>query len=156
MVCFILFIIINHEPRKTAKKTIDPTGTYVLVEKTKDSIKQTNGYEGKVQVELLENDQVFILLTVNAGPPAYNSGMALDTLTYKNNYSTYVYFLGEEPSCKISFHFTEKGVQVKQVKLNPFSTCGFGHGVTADGYYKKTSSEIPEFINPMTGQKIDN
>ena len=47
---------------------------------------------------------------------------------------------GAEDECKITMKFKRGKLIVTQE-----SNCGFGHNVTADGTYKKTSSRKPKF-----------
>lgn len=47
---------------------------------------------------------------------------------------------GAEDECKITMKFTRGKLIVTQE-----SNCGFGHNVTADGTYRKTSSRKPKF-----------
>jgi hypothetical protein len=66
----------------------------------------------------------------------------LDSKTYTRHGEVYGY-TGDDTSCRITFHFTSKGVTVDQAQANPNFGCGFGHAVFADGYYKKVSGRVP-------------
>ncbi len=76
--------------------------------------------------------------TSAAGPTANTGeghGIAFidgDTATFKPE--------GAEDECRITMKFTRGKMIVTQE-----SNCGFGHNVTADGTYRKTSSRKPKF-----------
>lgn len=139
--------------KKVGQKFIDPTGIYRLGTVPQDFTKRNTGRFGKIEVKLINRDEIFLYLHINRGGPSYNSGVATDTLKYRNNNVTYYYPDKEDPSCAIIFQFSEKGVQVNQKGLKDIPTCGFGYAVYADGFYKKTSSKMPEFMYP-NGTKI--
>ena len=124
-------------------KQIDPTGTYELDNKTKKEDGDVYGYFGKIQVLNLTKDQIIISFMVNKGAPSYNSGSFIDTLDYRSNQAFYT-IPEYDSSCKITFHFSDIGVTVKEETDDFNFGCGFGHAVVADGFYKKTSSEKPE------------
>ena len=58
-----------------------------------------------------------------------------------------------DSTCVITFTFEKNGVQVDQKSIGE-GHCGFGHGVSAVGYFKKTSSEEPVLYHPFTGEKL--
>ncbi len=91
---------------------------------------------------------------VNKGAPSYNSGSFVDTLIYKNNKA--IYTASEfDTTCKITFDFDKNGVSVKEETSDYNSGCGFGHGVVADGFYKRMSGKTPILTEPLTGEKIE-
>tara|TARA_R110002020_G_scaffold176067_1_gene368161 strand:- start:352 stop:777 length:426 start_codon:yes stop_codon:yes gene_type:complete len=135
-------------------KYIDPTGTYDLESETRKDGGDIYGYFGQIQVKRLTEKQIVMTFMVNKGAPSYNSGSFVDTLAYKDNNAIYT-APGFDPSCKISFDFTENGVTVKEETDNYNFGCGFGHAVVADGFFKRTSSNEPELRHPMTDEKIE-
>jgi len=142
------------QARKTAF-FVNPTGSYKLDEKTTVKDGDTYGYFGDINVKLLDSSRIAISLFVCKGAPSYNSGSFIDTISYLNN--TAIHRTPEDDtSCRINFAFTKKGIQVEQYQANPNFGCGFGHAVFADGFYKKTSSKIPEIIDLAIGYDDTN
>ena len=131
---------------------IKPDGTYELVSKTVTKGDDIYGYSGKVQAKELEDQQIILSFFITKGAPSYNLGSFVDTLAYRENTAVYTYQL-DSNRCQISFRFTTKGIEVKQG--DDASYCGFGNGVIAHGFFKKTSSETPVITDLATGEKID-
>jgi hypothetical protein len=126
----------------TAQHYVNPTGIYKLVSKAKQVQGDTYGTTGDIQVKAISRSKIVVALSVNMGAPAYNSGGLLDTLQYVNN--TSVYIGGQDdPTCRIKLTFNEAGIKVTQKQADLNFGCGFGHGVFADGFYKKRSSKTP-------------
>lgn len=123
-------------PTKKDTIKINPTGTYILDSETEKRNGETYGYSGKIQVRKLNNNRIVIDFSINKGAPSYNFGEFVDTLRYLKNKAIYRGY-DYTPDCKIIFEFSEKGIKVTDENLN---ACGFGHGVYADGFFKKTSS----------------
>ncbi len=134
---------------------LDPTGTYQLDSKTKKRNGEIYGYTGQIQVMKLNQEEIIMTFIVNKGAPSYNSGSFVDTIPYKNNQS--IYTCPEyDSTCKITFNFNEKGVNVWLETKKYNQGCGFGHAVDANGYYKKISTKTPILKDPLTGEKIEN
>lgn len=57
--------------------------------------------------------------------------------------STAVFAPGDDKSCKITLEFSKPGTLIVTTENN--IECGFGHNVSADGTYKKTSGAKPKF-----------
>ena len=131
----------------TQTPSIDPTGTYKLVgEKTKKH-GRIDGYRGEIRVSRIGADSVVLSLEVIKGAPGYNSGSVYDTLFYRNNqcvYTTPEY----DSTCKMTFLFNKRGVQVSQESADMHSNCGFGGGVNANGFYRRISGKTPRFTEP--------
>ncbi len=138
---------------QTAKQYINPTGTYNLVSNAKTQNGDIYGPTGDIQVKALLKNKVAIVLGVNMGAPAYNSGALIDTLAYNDNTCIYK-GNSDDPSCRITFVFTSTGIKVSQKQADLNYGCGFGHGVFADGFYKKKSGKVPVLKNPQTGELI--
>ena len=131
----------------TAPTFINPTGSYKLDSKTEIKDGDTYGYFGEINVKLLKNSKIAFTLFVCKGAPSYNSGTIWDTLNYQNNVS--IYKTSEDSStCKIVLSFKKSGLTIEQHQADLNFGCGFGHGVFADGFYKKTSSKIPIIKDP--------
>lgn len=105
---------------------LNTTGTY----------EYDNGEEGDgtVKVQKISSDKIKVSLFVIGGPPSHNMGEFMKELKIKN--AVAIYKSGE---CTIKFTFNSKAVKVTQTGFD----CGFGNGVSANGYYKKTSSKVP-------------
>lgn len=131
--------------------SIDPTGTYKLASETVTKDGDTYGYSGKIQVKKIGDDKIAVTFYVNKGAPSYNMGGFVDTLSFVNNKAIYK-GLENTTDCRIEFAFSESGIMVKTDEGN---SCGFGHGVYANGFFKKKSSIEPILENPFSGQRID-
>ena len=142
--CLLLSLIplFTEAQLKKGINFINPTGTYRLDAKTEIKDGETYGYSGNIKVKLLDSSKIVIYLFVCKGAPSYNSGSFLDTIPYSKNIAIYR-TPEEDASCKIILYFTKKGIKVEQYQDNLNYGCSFGHGVFADGYYKKVSSKIP-------------
>ncbi len=151
-ILLVIIILLEASPNES-QHYINPTGTYVLISKAKIVKGETYGYTGDIQVKVLSKSKIIVVLGVNMGAPAYNSGELFDTLKYANNTCVYN---GDtnDPTCRITLKFSEHGINVKQKQVDLNSGCGFGHGVFADGFYKKKSSEVPVLRHPQTGELI--
>jgi hypothetical protein len=57
--------------------------------------------------------------------------------------ATAVFTPGDDKSCKITLEFSKPGILIVTTENN--TECGFGHNVSADGTYKKTSNARPKF-----------
>lgn len=133
---------------------INPTGTYKLESKNYKKNAETYGYTGVMQVKRITQNKIAITFGVNKGAPSYNSGAIIDTLDYLNNNAVY-FDPSVDSTCRITFNFTTHGVSVVQVAGNINNACGFGHGVTANGYFKKISSLSPVLKNPQTDEIVN-
>ncbi len=105
----------------------NPTGTY----------EYDNGDDGDgtVKVQKISADKIKVSLFVIGGPPSHNMGEFMKELKIKNGVANY-----KSGDCGMKFTFNSKAVKVKQTGYD----CGFGNGVSANGYYLKTSSKSPK------------
>jgi hypothetical protein len=133
---------------------IDPTGTYTRDGETRKEGEDVYGYTGRIQVKRLTETRIVITFEVCKGAPSYNMGGFLDTLDYTGRQAIYT-----DPeldsSCRITFDFGAEGITVKEEADNFNFGCGFGHGVVADGFYRKTSGKNPVLEIPLTGEKLE-
>lgn len=77
-----------------------------------------------------------------AGELSANLGSAEGIATISGD--TAVYESSEFGPCRIIIKFVKPGT-IKVTQDGASFDCGFGHNVTADGTYKKTSSKRPKF-----------
>jgi hypothetical protein len=110
---------------------INPTGTY----------EYDNGDSGNgiIKVKNIGKDKFKVSIFVVGGGPSHNMGEFMEELKLKNGVMHY-----KSGECELKFIFNSKAVKVVQ----PGWDCGFGMGVMADGYYKKTSSKVPDMEDP--------
>jgi len=130
---------------------IEPTGTYQLVDTTKNEDGLTYGYLGYIQVKKIAINKI-VMTFEDVKAPNYNSGSFVDTLDYKNNIA--VYTTPHDSTCAITFEFDEDGVTVKEKAADYNSGCAFGQGIDASGYYEITSKKTPILIQPLTGDTL--
>jgi hypothetical protein len=148
------YLATNTQNGGSPQQNFDPTGTYEYKGK---SIKVEGAvvgpYVGKIQVKRISNNKIVMNFFICKGAPSYILGSFIDTLLFTNNIS--IYKPSESDStCKITFNFDKHGVKVKETTADFNSGCGFGHAVVANGYFKKTSSKQPKFIDPVTEPEI--
>ena len=138
---------------KVREKPTGMSGTYELVSKTVKKGDDVYGYAGEIQVKELTNNRIILSFFITKGAPSYNLGSFVDTLILTDN--TAIYTVKEfDPSCKITFKFSNKGVQVNEQTDDYNFGCGFGHAVVANGYFKRVSSEIPVIKDLTTGEEL--
>jgi hypothetical protein len=116
---------------QTQHASLNPTGTY-------EYDKGDNG-NGIVKVKNIGKDKFKVSIFVVGGGPSHNMGEFMEELKLKNGVMRY-----KSGECELKFIFNEKAVKVVQSGWD----CGFGMGVMADGYYKKTSSKVPDMEDP--------
>jgi hypothetical protein len=133
---------------------IEPTGTYELNNIIEKKDGEIYGYFGQIQVKKINSEKIVMTFEVNKGAPSYNSGSFVDTLVYKANKAIFS-DTEVDTTCKVIFNFDKRGITVREETANYNWGCGFGHGVVADGFYKKVSSKIPILTYPLTGEKLD-
>lgn len=148
-ISFFLFLIAYQTTSgqvKTKPNFVNPTGSYKLDSKTTVKQGDTYGYFGDIDVKLLDSSRIAMSFFVCKGAPSYNMGSFIDNLTYKNNIAIHT-TPEDDTTCRINFIFTKKGITVDQHQADLNFGCGFGHGVFADGFYKKTTSKVPVIID---------
>ena len=106
---------------------INPTGTYEY-----DHGERGNG---TIKVNKISADKIVLSIFVIGGPPSHNMGEFMETLTLTNGVATY-----KSEECGLKFVFSSTAITVTQSGED----CGFGNGITANGTFKKTSSEVPD------------
>lgn len=111
--------------------SFNPTGTY--------EYDHGDDGDGTVKVQQISKDKIKVSIFVIGGPPSHNMGEFMGDLKIKNNVAIY-----KSGDCELKFIFNSKAVKVIQSDWD----CGFGMGVMADGYYKKTSSKVPDMEDP--------
>ncbi len=110
---------------------LNPTGTY--------EYDHGNNGNGKVKVQKLSSDKIKVSIFVVGGEPSHNMGEFMKELKFKNGVAVY-----KSGDCGLKFVFSSNAVKVIQTGWN----CGFGAGIAADGYYKKTSNKVPNMEEP--------
>ena len=139
---------------KVSQKPSSVSGTYELVSKTIKKDDDVYGYAGQIQVKELPHNKVVVSFFITKGAPSYNSGSFVDTLDYIDG--TAFYTAKEfDPSCKITFKFSAKGVQVVEQTDDYNSGCGFGHAVVTNGFFKRVTSEVPVIKDLVTGEELN-
>ncbi len=151
---FLIFLFFLLSSFNTQFNYIDPTGTYKLNNIYKKDGDDEYGYSGLIQVKKINQKKIVMTFEVNKGAPSYNSGSFVDTLDYKENKAI---FRDNkfDLTCKVIFDFRRKGINVIQETEDNNWGCGFGHGVVADGFYKKISSKTPILKVPLTDENLE-
>ncbi|WP_396588454.1 hypothetical protein [Bermanella sp. R86510] len=96
---------------------------------------------------LPEENYYSFVIEIMHGAPGYNSGAMTGKVKINDNHAI---FESKEHGrgdyfCKWDISFDDKGLTINTIEYN--FNCGFGNGVIADDFYKKTSSLIPESYN---------
>ena len=91
---------------------------------------------------------VVIFIEVTKGAPSYNSGTIYSRVTRTE--TAILKLIDEYFDCELEMKIQYNSIVITTKKEN----CGFGHGVSADGTFELTNSEIPEFFENMEGTKI--
>jgi hypothetical protein len=138
------FLISSPSLKAQTINFINPTGFYKYDGKTYKKNGETYGYFGTIKIVRLDPGKILMSFYVCKGAPSYNSGSFVDTLDYINNKAIY---RGDttmaETTCKLTFHFTSKGISAELSSDYPNSACGFGHAVDAQGFYKRMNGKFP-------------
>jgi hypothetical protein len=130
----------------TAQNSVNyynPTGMYYLDGIRKDCLDYAFGV---VAVKALSKTKIIVNFNQHIGPPSNNIGTFYDTLIYNNRHSFYhnwEWYPSCNNCCTIAIRFTDSCLYMRQSDSEPFSFCGFGVNVYAQGYYKKISSQVP-------------
>lgn len=112
---------------------INPTGTY------------KSDYPQEIRVKLLDNSKIAIAFLFAS--PSGNIGSGVDTLLYRNNVA--IYRTSDDTSCKVTFTFWRNAVKVEHKAADYNWSCGFGHGVIAQGVFDKVSAKTPKIKDPV-------
>ncbi len=80
-------------------------------------------------------------LQLSRGGPVNNLGFLEGSLTVKDGLATHVR-RGDGSHCEITFRFARETVVLKQT-VGSSAECDFGHGVYADGTYRRISRKKP-------------
>ena len=131
----------------------DYTGSYEMKGQMDPKGEDIYGPFGGLDIKKIEDKTYALSFSINRGAPSYNMGGFTDTLELKKNQLFYKADPEIDSTCVITFTFEKNGVQVDQKSIGE-GHCGFGHGVSAVGYFKKTSSEEPVLYHPFTGEKL--
>jgi len=107
------------------------TGYYTLDAKTKTINGETYGTTGEIYIKDLSNHKIAISLFVCGGAPGNNFGTIADTLSEEDNKA--IYQSTDDPTCKLIFHLSNKGIFLEQISKDNQWACGFGYGVYAQG-----------------------
>lgn len=133
----IAFIILGFSIQVTYAQTkyVNPEGYYELVSKVKYDSSEVYGRFGTINVKSISSTQLYFELDINRGAPSYNNGFAADTLEYKNN--QVVFTTDSDSSCVLTLTFSKRGITLIQKADDVNMSCGFGHAVYAEGFYKR-------------------
>ncbi len=126
----------------STKNTIDPTGTYELVEYNNRTGKDLH-ILGEIRVKRVAPNRIKMAFEITMPAPAYNQGYFRKDLKYRSNRA--VYTDDYDKSCRITFAFSKNTVAVDEKTADFNNGCGFGHAVVAEGTFKKTSNKPPVF-----------
>ena len=133
---------------------VQPTGTYLLDRDTTMKEDDFYGTMGRIQVKMISEGKLILAMGILNGAPGYHSGFFIDTLHYDYTTAIYTAPVNIDAECRIGFQFSDDGVSVVQSPKASPGGCGFGQGVTADGFFVKISSEAPVFQHYLTGELL--
>ncbi|NVK66359.1 MAG: hypothetical protein HWE22_17330 [Flavobacteriales bacterium] len=90
-------------------------------------------------------------LELGRGAPSYNSGAMVGEFSLDANSTAHYEITDTSNQCKLSFLFEENSVRISSHEVE--NGCRFGFGVSADGVYTQTSSEVPTYFHNRIGKK---
>jgi hypothetical protein len=130
--------------QRKAVSGAEVTGTfrsYFTDEQFKDSyneilIQALGGNKLKIKMDLVYPYQVNGEMTANLGAASGEAVIQGDTAVFTPGDAA-------DAPCKITLKFSRPGTLIVTTENN--IKCGFGHNVSADGTYKKTSATKPKF-----------
>ena len=93
-----------------------------------------------LNTEAMADARLHVQVSCFGGPPANNSGGAEDTVAVQDGEA--VVRMEYAGPCELRFRFHGDSARVRQTGSD--SDCGFGHGVTAGGAYRRVSRD-PDF-----------
>ena len=142
--CIVAFVLLTDSAKAQTNNFVNPSGLFEYDGKTLKKDGEIYGYFGTIKVLQLDSNKILVSFYVCKGAPSYNSGSFIDTLEFSNNQAIY---RGDttapELTCKLTFHFTPKGINAEVFSENPNWACGFGHAVDAQGFYKRVKRKFP-------------
>jgi hypothetical protein len=149
VVMFLLVLGSAYGQAPESKPGQNLTGTYQHRDRISVSGGEASGTFGTIKVRQLSAKKIVLSFYFNRGPKSYNSGSFLDTVTLAGRKAIYRP-LDCDSNCTIIFTFSSRGVRSKHVDSDGDynSSCCFGHAVIADGYFRKTSSALPNQMDP--------
>ncbi|MDB5120690.1 MAG: hypothetical protein JWN56_1908 [Sphingobacteriales bacterium] len=119
-----------------------PSGFYKLESKSEKNGDDTSSCQGSILVKQITKSKLAITFSINKGADSNNSRSFIDTLDYKDDIAVYKKS-DSDRSCRITMRFSSKGIHVIEQTSGTSFGCGFGHGVVADGFFKKVPSKVP-------------
>jgi uncharacterized protein YecT (DUF1311 family) len=137
--------LFNAQPKDYSPENykVSLTGFYDLDSKTENKNDDVFGYMGQILVKAIDNDKIVINLNINRGAPSYNMGILVDTIEVKNNQAIYETKEKSDGPCKLIFTFYRRGLKIDHIAEDYNFSCGFGHAVIANGFYKRKSNKTP-------------
>lgn len=109
----------------------DPSGCYIY----DSSYNHNHFYSGNIQLLRSRNEEYIMDFFICKGAPSYNSGSFRDTVQLDGN--RIHWFSEYDESCKLTFELRDSGIMIQHAASNYNSSCGFGHGVVAHGFFRK-------------------
>lgn len=105
---------------------------------------------GELRLKATSDGQVQFLFNCNRGAPSYNMGF-LDGVIKLKPKSTADYTAPKNEydngDCAMKFDYSD-GSKIKVTQTGDSAACGFGMGVTCEGDYELTNSDIPDMTLP--------
>lgn len=151
LVCFTaLFSFVSFAQTPSLVSPMVP-GTYTMNDKSESQAAKSGGPFGKLIVSEQANNKCLFHLRYSTGAPANNLGLIKDSLMV---YGTKTFYkTTEDPSCRVVFEFTEKGVNITQESTAGSFACGFGRNVHVDGFYARNKPTTPMLPSIRTGTR---
>jgi hypothetical protein len=140
----------QEDPHVQPATPLDPTGSYEFVSDARDSTNDDSGVFGEVRVILLGDERIAVGFAMNIGALSFNSGGFVDTLEFRDSIAVFR-DRESDSSCTITLSIAKDSVRLTEHTDLPDGGCGFGHGVVADGSFRKGSSVRPYQLDPAGG-----
>lgn len=107
---------------------------------------------GSISLFAETDTTMLFYIDLNAGAPSYSMGSLYGRVKTKNNFGVFYRLNSSAGGCKLLFTFSDDEVIIETIDAQ-FS-CGFGHGVSADGKFKKISKNQPDHFIDQEAQTI--
>jgi len=103
---------------------------------------------GTVLVYPETDNTILLYVDLNRGAPSYNMGSLFGRLKIEGDKGT---FETQDKGCRWTMKFLNDTLTIATIEKS--YECGFGHGVTVDGTYKRKSTQVPESFETAEGIK---
>lgn len=148
--------LINHWRNNQSTGSSETTGKSEVISSMYGGTFQYGNFRsgvasGNIKIYPLSDTLLLFHLAVSRGKPSYNSGELTGYIEMENITRGIIHILDDQIDCKliVTFNHLELKIEVEN------DECGFGGGVTANGTYYRTNSEVPNsYFDDRAGREF--